>query len=209
MTHLTKHLKTKLVRLHEKEILVVSPYFVPKKKGIDALSKIQENGVNITVITNSHAANNQALVHAGYAPARKPLLKNGIKIYEVKPTAQVIEYETIDLSSAKATLHTKAYIVDREKLFIGSFNFDQRSANINTELGAIIHSPQLASLMAKRANAALAKKTYELCLSDSGGLRWRAYNDGQEVVLSKEPHTSWWQRVKGRFLQMLPIKDQL
>jgi putative cardiolipin synthase len=193
----------------EKEILVVSPYFVPKKKGIDALSKIQENGVNITVITNSHAANNQALVHAGYAPARKPLLKNGIKIYEVKPTAQVIEYETIDLSSAKATLHTKAYIVDREKLFIGSFNFDQRSANINTELGAIIHSPQLASLMAKRANAALAKKTYELFLSDSGGLRWRAYNDGQEVVLSKEPHTSWWQRVKGRFLQMLPIKDQL
>ncbi len=195
--------------LAEQEIIIVSPYFVPKKKGIDALSKIQESGVNITVITNSRAANNQALVHAGYAPARKPLLKNGIKIYEVRPTAHVIEYETIDLSSAKATLHTKAYIVDREQLFIGSFNFDPRSANINTELGAIIYSPKLGSLMAERANAALAKKTYELFLSDTGGLRWRTFNDGQEVVLSKEPHTSWWQRMEGGFLQMLPIKGQL
>ncbi len=193
----------------QKEIIIASPYFVPTKKGVDAFSKVQKSGVDITIITNSRAANNQALVHAGYAPARKPLLKNGIKIYEVKPTAQVIEYETIDLSSAKATLHTKAYIVDREQLFIGSFNFDPRSANINTELGVIIYSQKLGSLMAERVNAALAKITYELFLSDSGALRWRAFNDSQEVVLSKEPHTSWWQRMKGSFLQMLPIKGQL
>ena len=136
-------------------------------------------------------------------------LKNGIKIYEVRPTAQVVEYETIDLSSAKATLHTKAYIVDREQLFIGSFNFDPRSANINTELGAIIYSPKLGSLMAERVKAALAKKTYELFLDDNGSLRWRKIDNGKEVILKKEPLTSWWNRMKGGFLQLLPIKSQL
>ena len=193
----------------QQEIIIVSPYFVPLKKGIEALSNVQKSGVDITVITNSRAANNQALVHAGYAPARKPLLNNGIKIYEVRPTAEVIEFETVELSSAKATLHAKAYIVDRNEIFIGSFNFDPRSANINTELGTIIKSSELSNLFAEEIIAALKKNTFELYVNDNGGLQWRAFNDGNEVIFTKEPHTSWWHRWIGGFLQLLPIKSQL
>ena len=193
----------------EKEIIIISPYFVPIKPGIEALSKLQNDGIDIAIITNSRAANNQALVHAGYAPARKPLLKNGVKIYEVRPSAQVIDYETVDVSSAKATLHTKAYIVDRSALFVGSFNFDQRSININTELGVIIDSPVLAAQFAGAVDSALKEKTFEVFLNKNNKLRWRANDGGQEIIYKKEPHTTWWQRMAGNFLQLLPIKSQL
>jgi len=98
------------------------------------------------VITNSLAANNQSSVHGGYAPSRKPLLKSGVKIFEVRADADVSGSEIVAASGAKATLHTKAFIVDRREMFIGSFNFDPRSANNNTELGVIIRSPELAVL---------------------------------------------------------------
>ena len=192
-----------------REIIIVTPYFVPLKSGIDALSKVHESGVDITILTNSRAANNQALVHAGYAPARIPLLKNGIKIYEIRPTAEIIEYETVDFSSAKATLHTKAYIVDRNEIFIGSFNFDPRSANINTELGAIIKSPELANLMVAEVDRALKTKAFELFINENNKLNWRIFKDGDEVILSKEPYTSWHHRWISRFLQLLPIKRHL
>ncbi len=193
----------------QNEIIIASPYFVPLKSGIEVISKLQKRGVNVTIITNSHAATNQSLVQAGYAPARKPLLKNGIKIYEVKPTIADTGIELTDFSSAKVTLHTKAYIVDRKELFIGSFNFDPRSAYINTELGVIIHSPKLASYMAEKVNEALPDASYELFLNDEGKLRWREINAGQEVIFHTDPLTTWRERMVTRFLRILPIKSQL
>ena len=112
------------LRSAEDKIVVISPYFVPMKTGVAAFSELQASGVDVTIITNSLAANNQFTVHGGYAPSRKPLLKAGIKLYEVRPDASVQGAEIIAASGAKATLHTKAFIVDEREVFIGSFNFD-------------------------------------------------------------------------------------
>ncbi len=193
----------------QEELTIVSPYFVPLQSGIDWLVDAQARGVDINIVTNAHSANNQALVHAGYAPARKPLLRGGVKIYEVRPDAEVADYEVVELSSAKATLHTKAYIVDRKEIFIGSFNFDPRSANINTELGVLIQSPLYAAEIARNIEKALPEISFELFLNERDGLRWRSCEEGKEIIFNKEPHTSWWQRMYGRFLQILPIKSQL
>jgi putative cardiolipin synthase len=193
----------------EKEIIVISPYFVPRKAGIEAFTEVQKRGIQVTIITNSLAANNQSSVHGGYAPSRKPLLKAGVKIYEVRPDADVSGSELTAASGAKATLHTKAFVVDQKELFIGSFNFDPRSANINTELGVIIRSPELAEQMSATIAVALAKQTYEVFLNEKGQLRWRAIEDGEEVIYKKEPQTSWWQRFKAGFMRMLPIRGQL
>jgi putative cardiolipin synthase len=193
----------------EKEMIVISPYFVPRKAGIEAFTEVQNRGIQVTIITNSLAANNQSSVHGGYAPSRKPLLKAGVKIYEVRPDADVSGSELTAASGAKATLHTKAFIVDQKELFIGSFNFDPRSANINTELGVIIRSPELAEQMSAAIAAALAKQTFEVFLNEKGQLRWRALEDGKEVIYKKEPQTSWWQRFKAGFMRMLPIRGQL
>ena len=131
----------------KREVSVVSPYFVPRKSGIRFFSELQSRGVDVTIITNSLAANNQFTVHSGYSPARKPLLRAGVALYEVRPDAEVQGSEYVDNSGGRATLHTKAFIVDRERLFIGSFNFDPRSANINTEMGVFIDDPGLAAVI--------------------------------------------------------------
>jgi putative cardiolipin synthase len=193
----------------KEEALIISPYFVPLKSGIEAIADLQRSGVNVTIITNSLAANNQSSVHGGYAPSRKPLLEAGVKIYEVRADADVAGAELVVASGAKATLHTKAFIIDRREMFIGSFNFDPRSANINTELGVIIRSPELSQQSAEALTAALAAQTYEVFLNENGKLRWRGIENGQEVILDKEPQTTWGQRFAAGFMRILPIRGQL
>ncbi len=194
----------------EKELVIISPYFVPMKTGIQALSDLQKRGVNVTIITNSLAANNQASVHGGYAPSRKPLLKAGVKILEVRADAKVSGSEFMAKSGAKATLHTKAFVVDREEAFIGSFNFDPRSANINTELGVIIRSPKIAEDLAAAVEKNASTGAYEVFLNEKGKIRWRSTDgDGLEVILDKEPQTTWGQRFAAGFYRILPIRGQL
>ena len=193
----------------EHEIYVISPYFVPRKTGVERFSEVQARGVQITVVTNSLAANNQFSVHGGYAPSRKPLLQNGIKIYEVRPDASVEGAEMFAASGAKATLHTKAFIVDDREVFIGSFNFDPRSAYINTESGVIIYSEELAQRFLASVHEALRTQVYEVFLNEDGKLRWRAYENGEDVIYDKEPATTWGQRFGAGFMRILPIRGQL
>jgi len=193
----------------EKEIIVISPYFVPRKTGIEAFTEVQNRGIQVTIITNSLAANNQSSVHGGYAPSRKPLLKAGVRIFEVRADADVAGSQLVAASGAKTTLHTKAFIVDRKELFIGSFNFDPRSANINTELGVIIRSPELAEQFAATVDEKLANQTFEVFLNEKGKLRWRGFEDGEEVIYTKEPQTTWGQRFSAGFMRILPIRGQL
>jgi len=193
----------------EKEIIVISPYFVPRKTGIEAFTEVQNRGIQVTIITNSLAANNQLSVHGGYAPSRKPLLKAGVRIFEVRADADVAGSQLVAASGAKTTLHTKAFIVDRKELFIGSFNFDPRSANINTELGVIIRSPELAEQFAATVDEKLANQTFEVFLNEKGKLRWRGFEDGEEVIYTKEPQTTWGQRFSAGFMRILPIRGQL
>jgi putative cardiolipin synthase len=73
----------------QKELFVVSPYFVPTRAGVEGFSELAARGIDVSVVTNSLAANNQSMVHGGYVPWRKTLLRNGVKIYEVRADADV------------------------------------------------------------------------------------------------------------------------
>jgi len=197
------------LRSANNEAIIVSPYFVPLKSGIEGLSAMAARGIDVTVITNSLAANNQFTVHAGYKSSRKPLLKNGVRIYEVRPDASVAGTEFIDASGATATLHTKVFIVDREQVFIGSFNFDPRSGNLNTEMGVIIYDADLGEAFASGLEAHYRDFAYEVFLDADGKVRWRGYEGDEEVVFTTEPHTSWWDRFVVSFIGLFPIKQQL
>jgi len=205
---ITTALRESLLSAQE-EIIVISPYFVPLKSGIKEFEALRDRGIEIVIITNSLAANNHTQVHGGYAPSRKPLLKSGVRIFEYRADAEIPGTHIAAADDAIATLHTKAFIVDARELFIGSFNFDPRSANLNTELGVIIHSPELAESTAKAIDNALAEKTYEVFLNDKGNLRWRGLENGQEVVYDKEPQTKWSKRFSAGFARILPIRGQL
>jgi len=194
----------------ENEMIIISPYFVPRKAGIEKLLAVEERGVAVKIITNSLAANNQFSVHGGYAPSRKPLLEGGVEIYEARPDSDIAGAELVAASGATATLHTKAFVVDRRDVFVGSFNFDPRSANLNTEMGVMIYDHDLAARLADRIYEKIPTDTYEVYLDDDGDLRWRGYDDtGTPFVETKEPETSWWDRFVAGFVRILPIRSQL
>jgi len=193
----------------EQELVIVSPYFVPLKSGIEYLTELQERGVQVTVITNSLAANNHSIVHSGYAPSRKPLLEAGVKIFEVRADANVAGVDRGTQGAALATLHTKGFIVDDTELFLGSFNWDPRSIDINTELGVIMKSPELARWARERLAASSDTDNYEVVLNDKGKVRWVDRAGDEEIVLDKEPQTGWWRRFTVGFYRILPVKGQL
>ncbi|MGI9343702.1 MAG: phospholipase D family protein [Gammaproteobacteria bacterium] len=206
--NITTTLAASIARADE-EVVIVSPYFVPLKSGIEYLTGLQERGVQVTVITNSLAANNHSIVHSGYAPSRKPLLEAGAKIYEVRADASIAGVDRGTQGAALATLHTKGFIVDDKELFLGSFNWDPRSVNINTELGVIMKSPELARYVHERLAASRDADTYEVVLNDKGKVRWVDRAGDEDVILDKEPQTSWWRRFTVGFYRILPVKGQL
>lgn len=112
-------------------------------------------------------------------------------------------------SGATATLHTKAFLVDRKEVFIGSFNFDPRSANLNTEMGVIIKDHVLADAFAAQVHEKLPSEAYEVFLNEDGKLRWRSTTDGVVTIDDKEPRTSWWDRFVVGFVGIFPINSQL
>lgn len=193
----------------KRELIIISPYFVPRKTGIKLLGELQERGVQVTVITNSLAANNHAIVHAGYAPSRKPLLELGVKIYEYKSLAPPSGVDRGGAGASLATLHTKAFLVDREEFFLGSFNWDPRSAYINTELGVIIKSAPLGKAVDDQINKILNEVTYEVVLDEDGELKWIDRSSAEPVFLYSEPDTGFWRQFSVELMKLLPIRGQL
>ena len=193
----------------KREVLFISPYFVPRKRGVRGFEELRGRGIEATVVTNSLAATNHSIVHSGYAPARKKLLKMGVALHEVRPDRGEAGAIKAGNVTAEGTLHTKAFIVDREHLFVGSFNLDPRSAYLNTELGVIIDSPELAGEVARRVDQGLADFTYQVSLDERGKLGWIGYTDGDEEIWKHDPQTSWWRRFQVSVMRILPIKGQL
>jgi putative cardiolipin synthase len=193
----------------KEEIIILSPYFVPRKSGIEFFSSLVEKGVRVVIVTNSLAANNHSTVHGGYMPSRKPLLRNGVELYEVRPDAYVPGAEIFTASGAQATMHTKAYLVDRKQVFIGSFNFDPRSANLNTESGVLIESGALGKWAAGRFDDEIHNQAWELYLDDDGRLRWRGHEGDEVVIYTKEPKASFGRRFTAGFMRIMPVRGQL
>ncbi len=194
----------------EKEVIVLSPYFVPRNTGVEFFTGLVDKGVKVRIVTNALSANNHATVHGGYAPSRKPLIRNGVELYEVRPDADVPGSEIFAASGAKATMHTKAYVVDRKQVFIGSFNFDPRSANLNTESGVLIESEKLGEFFGRKFDEEVLEQTWQVYLDeDKGRIRWRGLEGGQEVIYTGEPKSTFWQRFVAGFMRIVPARSQL
>jgi putative cardiolipin synthase len=198
-----------LVSTAEQEVIVVSPYFVPQRQGVDFLSALVKKGVRVVIVTNSLASTNHSSVHAVYARYRKPLLRQGVELYELKPDDDNRAQEVAAGEEKKLTLHSKVAVVDRSRVFVGSFNLDPRSLYINTELGMIVESDEMAGTMATAGIESLKLSAYELKLSGRGRLQWFYKDNGEQRVATKEPDTSFWRRLMTRLMGLLPIEGQM
>ena len=195
----------------QRELLLVSPYFVPTDNGSRALTQLSECGVQVSVLTNSLAATDVPAVHAGYAKRRVELLRSGVKLFELKPDGSAPRSSSADRGlsgSSGASLHAKTFAIDGERVFVGSFNLDPRSAALNTESGFVIDSPAMATQIAAAFTEQLPQRSYALRLDSDGHVEWQDASSprGSTEMFHHEPQTALWKRAMVRLLSWLPIE---
>lgn len=194
------------VGLPTDRMYVVSPYFVPTRTGARLFTDLARNGVQVMVLTNSLEATDVAAVHSGYSRYRKRLLKAGVRLFEMQRlSGQERMRGTGPLGSSGSSLHAKTFAVDGERVFVGSFNFDPRSARLNTEMGLVIDSPELAAELERTFAGDVPERAYEVHLDGRGGLYWIENSDSGTIRHEREPHTSVWKRIGVAILARLPI----
>lgn len=194
-------------RTADKEIKMVSPYFVPSDASVASLAEAQASGVRVALVTNSLASTDEPWVYLGYWPHIHDLLKAGVTIYELSPTLSVKRGKLGIFGHRTGALHMKNGIVDHKQVFLGSMNLDPRSARLNTELGLIIDSPEMALQLESFADAG---STYRLRLDASGrNVEWVEEDDnGKETVYDVPPETTAWQRFKLRLVApFIPLSE--
>ena len=179
------------IRSAKFEVLASSPYFVPGKRGMEMLRGLRERGVNVTVMTNSLAATDEFLVHTGYARYREELLRMGVNLFELSTSRLMQNKRAFLFGASLGRLHAKLAVVDRHLSFIGSMNLDPRSAVVNTELGAIIDSPELARELIRVIDLDRLHSAYRVRLSPkTGQLEWVIGDGEQGVMLDTEPDST-------------------
>jgi putative cardiolipin synthase len=198
------------------ELVIVSPYFVPGDQVSDLLQSLRARNVRVRVLTNSLLSTDVPAVHAGYRGHRLPLLEEGVELYEVKPLPGKPDPRGGLLkspSSGQFSLHAKAYVFDRKRVFIGSANLDPRSLDLNTEIGLMIDSPELARQVAKRFQTIAAPANrFVLAVEGDGNARhvvWRSVKDGRPIVYETEPGEDRLRGFKVDLLALLPIEGLL
>ena len=188
----------------EKEIIIFTPYFIPRERGIKFIKGLTAKGIRIIILTNSLATNNHTSVHSAYSSYRKDLLRAGVELWEARADAAKFTTEEGETQLEHLTLHTKGVLIDRKRIFVGSLNLDPRSIDINTEMGLLIDSPELGARLTETALQGIQHVGYRLQLGEDNKITWHATIDGQEVVETREPQTSRWKRFTAWFLKIAP-----
>jgi cardiolipin synthase C len=198
-----------------KKLSLVSAYFVPTAVGVDALTNLSAKGVEVIILTNALETTDVMVVHAGYAKWRKRLLQSGIRLFEMRDPMKRDSFarRITALGSAGSgardagsALHAKTFTIDRSRVFIGSFNFDPRSVNLNTECGFVIESSSLATKIDSAFAEQVPSRCYEVCLDPGGKIYWIAQGEYAAIRHDIEPGTSRLQRTAIAVLSLLPIE---
>jgi cardiolipin synthase C len=183
-----------LMQAAQKDVLIVSPYFVPGPRMMAVYEQLRQRGVRVRVLTNSLASNDAPAAHAGYARYRKALLAVGVELHEMRSDPEAVA----DLlgsgsasgrsdnrfgfgsgvggskgASSRASLHSKAVVIDTRIAIIGSMNLDLRSQLKNSEVALVIRSNAFAAQAARHVENTLATGAYRL-EQQGGALVWRA-----------------------------------
>lgn len=195
-----------------RELLLVSPYFVPGERGISVLATLRARGVRVVLVTNSLASTDIPLVHAGYSRYRRRLLEIGVEVHETRRFFNTGQRGTKLFQLSHASLHAKAYVIDRSEVVIGSLNLDPRSMFLNTEIGVLVSNVLFAGEVARFAEEiASSACSYRLSLEgESQNMVWEGENnEGTLVRYLREPKTGLWRRLVAIVGSWFPIEDQL
>ena len=212
--------RPRLPQQARRDILIVSPYFVPGAAMMDVFGQLRAKGIRVRVLTNSLASNDAPAAHAGYARYRERLLQQGVELYEMRSSQ---EGNVSGLgstpgpgsggggskgSSSRASLHSKAVILDERLAVIGSMNLDLRSQRQNSEVALLIRSSTLAREATRQVEAMLAQGAYRVHLVD-GRLAWQAPPGAPFPDARSEPDASLRLRMLVRLIAPLAPDEML
>jgi len=194
-----------MMRRARKDVVITSPYLIPGEAGIETFRNSTERwGVKYTLVTNSLAATDEPVVHTGYRRYRPEMLKLGMNLYELSPQKVSRSLRLGRFSSSIGRLHAKSAVVDGERVFIGSMNFDPRSDQHNTEMGLFIQSPQLAQQMLKLVDVIRQQGAYKVVLAPNGkDMLWITTGPGGREEVVEEPETDAWTRIMLEVLSVI------
>jgi putative cardiolipin synthase len=207
---LTLHLRP-IVERATSEVVIASPYLVPGEDGVAWLSERISSGVNIRIITNSLSTTDVIAVHAGYRRYRPALLAAGVALFELKTTASshLARARRLLQGLPRTSLHAKYLVVDRRWVYIGSANLDPRSRRLNTEIGVMIDSPELAAeVLTLFEQMTQPENSYRLSLHHNV-LCWSSVEKGEQLQYHHEPQSGIWRRLLVRLIGLLPAEQLL
>jgi phosphatidylserine/phosphatidylglycerophosphate/cardiolipin synthase-like enzyme len=194
----------------QKEVLIVSPYFIPGDAVMKVFADLRQRGVVIRVLTNSLATNDVPPAHAGYARRREQLLRMGIQLYELKPSPPEVQVAVFgDIARSKASLHGKSMVVDRHIAFVGSMNIDPRSQHLDTENGVIVASTTLSSQLVAIFEKGMSPEAAYRVELDGDSLQWITRDGNAERRFDSEPDTTVLYRLYADLLMMTAPENQL
>lgn len=197
------------------DLIIFSPYFVPGKKGVAWLESLRDRGVRVRILTNSLASTDVSVVHAGYSRYRKALLRAGVELWEYDDQLTRKQRKEIKgvSGSSQASLHAKSFVLDKQRVFIGSLNLDPRSISENTEIGVVIESKEMALEMASSFEQKIDEIAFRLSLQPNAFGRdkivWHRLQEGTSRIYTSEPNSSLWRRFTTRILRWMPIESQI
>ena len=195
------------------EVLLVSPYLMPVSKELEGLTRLRENGASIRVLMNSLASTDVVLAHAGYAPHRRKMLEMGARLHELRPDAASRSLYLADPDGpSDLSLHAKTAVFDRRVVYIGSYNLDRLGAQVITEIGLIVHSPELAEQLLELIEVDLRpENSWRVVLEEKDSrrkprLEWVGAGEDGEVRYQRDPEVGTGRRIQNFFLSLLPIR---
>lgn len=191
-----------LIRSAKKDVLIISPYFVPGDKGVALMRSLIERGVHIHILTNSLATTDAPIVDIAYSRYRESLVKMGVDLRELRPKIGEARPRFRGFGNSTAGLHAKAIVIDNRTVFIGSLNMDARSAHTNTELGIVFRSPAIAAEVTGLFESIAKYGCYKLKLvGHSDKLEWIGEGPGAERVWYHDPGTTLLERIIVKLLK--------
>jgi putative cardiolipin synthase len=200
------------------ELLVETAYFIPSRALVRKIREWRKKGVKTRILTNSMRSNDVLAAHAGYAKHRDDVLEAGAELYEWRSDNQPARSKhKKGVLASRANLHTKAYVIDREYSFVGSYNLDPRSSDLNTECGVLIKSREFADQLVAMIELGMQPtNSWKVSLKCEGScedadekLQWHGLRKNSTVTFEEEPDSSLWQRVKVKVIGLLPIDEAL
>ena len=195
----------------ERRLDLVSAYFVPGTPGTAFFSDTARAGKEVNILTNALDTTDVLLVHSGYTKYRRALLEAGVHLWELKlrGTHTGADEQIMPLGLSGASLHAKTFAVDGARIFIGSFNFDPRSATLNCEMGFLIDSPAMADRVAGLFDGPLARAAYRPALTPEGRMVWQETLGADTRIYQEEPGATWAQQIALVFIGLLPVEWML